>query len=293
MAPFYTRREDIAMTEHLTEHAKRAKAALDAAALLLIGGGAGLSAAAGLRYDGPRFTENFGDFIARYHMADMYTAAFYPFQTGEERWAYWGRHIGVNRYDPPALPLYRDLLALAGGKPYFAVTTNVDHQFYKAGFDPQRLFAVQGDYGLLQCAKACHGTLYGNEALVAELRANTADCKVPGALVPHCPVCGGPMEVNLRKDNCFVEDAAWHAAQGRYRQFLDGIGETPVVLLELGVGFNTPGIIRFPFEQLAHRLPNATLVRINRDNAGAIAENRHRTVCFDEDMREVLHALQA
>lgn len=233
---------------------------------ILIGAGAGLSTAAGLRYSGERFTRNFAPFIARYGMTDMYSAGFYPFPTEEARWAYWARHIWVNRHEPPALPLYRALLEAVRDKDHFVITTNVDGQFAKAGFAPEQLFATQGDYGLLQCAQACHDTLYPNRHLVEELLAQTRDCLVPSELVPRCPVCCGPMTVHLRVDGNFVENADWHAAQERYLAFVQGMREQPTLLLELGVGWNTPVIIRYPFETMAATL-GAPLVRINYDDA--------------------------
>ena len=216
--------------------AARAAELLQGARRVLIGAGAGLSAAAGLSYGGERFARNFAPFIEKYGMTDMYSAGFYPFPSEEARWGYWARHVWVNRHEPDALPLYRALHAFARERDGFVVTTNVDAQFEKAGFLPERLFAVQGDYGLLQCARSCHDALYPNRELVARMLARTEDCLVPSELVPACPVCGGPMAV------------------------------APAVLLELGVGWNTPGIVRFPFEALA-RATGAPLVRLNYDDA--------------------------
>ena len=240
--------------------------ALGRAEHVVIGAGAGLSAAAGLEYGGLRFTDHFGDFIARYGFTDMYTSSFYPFRTEEERWAYWARHIRLNRYDTPATDLYRTLLRAVGGKDWFVITTNVDGQFEKAGFDRGRIFAVQGDYAWLQCAGACHDRLYYNEELVHEMSRNTTDCRIPSQLVPRCPVCGGPMDVNLRKDGNFVQDAHWYESRQRYRTFMQKACLEKTLLLEFGVGYNTPVIIRFPFEKLASQHSNITLVRINRDH---------------------------
>ena len=233
---------------------------------VLVGAGAGLSAAAGLVYEGERFERNFAPFIAMYGLTDMYTAGFYPFPSEEARWAYWARHVWTNRHEPPALPLYQALWEYARDRDCFVVTTNVDGQFEKAGFPPERVFATQGDYGLNQCARGCHDTLYPNRALAAEMIAQTEDCLVPSALVPRCPVCGGPMAVHLRVDGHFVENVDWHAAQDRYLRFVEDMRGRPTVLLELGVGWNTPGIIRLPFEALA-RAVYAPLVRLNRDDA--------------------------
>ncbi len=262
----------------------QARQALRAADALVVGGGAGLSAAAGLTYGGPRFQEHFGPFIRRYGMTDMYSAGFHPFASDEERWGYWALQIGLNRYDPPGMPLYRDLLALVQSKPYFVITTNVDHQFQKAGFPEDRVWAVQGDYGLSQCAQGCHRRVYDNEEEIRAMRAATVDCRIPSDLVPHCPVCGGPMDPNLRKDDHFVEDEAWEAARDRYSAFLQGAQGVRVAFLELGVGFNTPAIIRFPFERMVHRLKGATLIRFNALDIEGPRENATRTLAFTEEM---------
>ena len=244
----------------------RASELLLGARRVLVGAGAGLSTAAGLSYGGERFKRNFTPFIEKYGMTDMYSAGFYPFPSEEARWGYWARHVWVNRHEPGALPLYRALRAFARTRDCFVITTNVDAQFEKAGFPPERLFATQGDYGLLQCARGCHDRLYPNRELAAAIMERTEDCLAPSDLVPRCPACGGPMAVHLRVDGHFVENADWHAAQKRYRRFVEGAGREPTVLLELGVGWNTPGIIRFPFEALA-RATGAPLVRLNRDDA--------------------------
>jgi NAD-dependent SIR2 family protein deacetylase len=258
---------------------------------IVIGGGAGLSVAAGLDYSGRRFTDNFADFIEKYGFEDMYSATFYRFETEEEHWAHWARHILLNRYEAPAAELYGKLLALVSDKRYFVITTNVESQFRKAGFDENRIFATQGDYGFLQCAKACHDKLYPNEGLIREMARLTRDCRIPGRLVPKCPVCGGKMDVNLRKDCCFVQDGAWRETSRKYATFLKGIGDERVLYLELGVGYNTPGIIRYPFEQMTYQNSNATLIRINKFHATGAMENEKRTIAFSEDMEAVIDGL--
>ena len=273
------------------ERIKQAREAINTADYLIIGGGAGLSDAAGLHYSGKRFTDNFGPFINKYGMEDMYTSSFYPFETEEERWAYWAKHISVNRYDIPAAKLYFDLFKLAERKKYFVITTNVEHQFYKAGFPAEKVFAIQGDYGFFQCAKGCHNKLYYNESFVNDMIAQTTDCKIPTELVPHCPVCGGSMDVNVRKDQYFVEDEAWYAASDLYNAFILEAAEKQTVYLELGVGFNTPGIIRFPFEQMTYQNPNATLIRINTHHPYGAKENILKTISFREDMTEVIEGI--
>lgn len=219
---------------------------------VIIGAGAGASTAAGIQYGGKRFTDNFAEFIKKYgeyYMTDMYAAGFYPYPSEEAKWGYWSKHALMNRFDPPALPLYTELYDLVKNKEYFVLTTNVDHQFYKAGFDEKRIFATQGDYGKIQCQKACHSKTYDAKDLFRKMDKARRDCLIPSELVPKCPVCGGNMAMNLRCDNYFVEDEAWHEAADRYACFLEQNKDKKVVLLELGVGFNTPIIIRFPFER--------------------------------------------
>lgn len=242
---------------------QKAEKAFREAEYIIIGAGAGLSAAAGIHYDGPDFQKAFADMIERYGFRDLYTSSFYPFKTEEEKWAYWSRHIDYARFAPEGLPLYKKLLELVQHKEYFVITTNVDGQFIKAGFSEEKVFEVQGDYGLMQCATACHQKRYSNEGHVKQMVAQQHDCRVPSELVPVCPICGGPMEINVRKDRYFVEDERWHARANDYYHFLERAQNRKLVLLEYGVGFNTPTIIRFPFERMAASWPDTTLIRIN------------------------------
>ena len=245
---------------------QKAEAAIAQADAVLIGAGAGLSTAAGINYSGPDFEKAFADMIAHYGFTDLYTSSFYPFKSEEEKWAYWSRHIDYARFAPEGKPLYKHLLEMVQGKEYFVITTNVDGQFIKVGFEPDKVFEVQGDYGLMQCATACHSKRYINESLVKQMVAEQQDCRIPSSLVPRCPVCGGPMEINVRKDRYFVEDDRWHLQADRYYSFLEkSLGKRNLVLLEYGVGYNTPTIIRFHFERMAASYPDVTLIRINKD----------------------------
>ncbi|MDR0582759.1 MAG: Sir2 silent information regulator family NAD-dependent deacetylase [Treponema sp.] len=270
---------------------EQAGAVLREAEYILAGGGAGLSDAAGLKYSGRRFTDNFFPFIEKYGFADLYTSSFYQFQTEEEFWAYWAKHIRLNRYETPATTLYRDLLSLLRGKNYFVVTTNVEYQFHKAGFPEEKVFMVQGDYGYFQCAAACHNALYYNEEPVNAMAAAMRDCRIPGYLVPKCPVCGGKMDINVRKNDFFVQNERWYKAESRYKNFLNCCARKKTVYLELGAGFNTPGIIRYPFEQLTYTNTNARLIRIHRDDPAGENANRDRTITFTEDMGQTISAL--
>ncbi|MBR3155398.1 MAG: hypothetical protein IKF13_01125 [Methanobrevibacter sp.] len=273
--------------KYFVKRLDKAKKAIDEANYIVIGAGAGLSAAAGIEYSGKRFTDNFKDFIEKYSMTDMYSSGFYPFKTSEEKWAYWAKHIYLNRFQVGKTNLYQKLLKLVQNKDYFVITTNVEHQFWINDFEDERIFATQGDYGFLQCGEACHDKLYYNEDLVREMVEKTVDCKIPSDLIPICPVCGAEMETNLRKDNLFVQDDKWYEANERYTNFLSKIGDDKVVFLELGVGFNTPSIIKYPFEQWTYDNDDATLIRINRDYPDAIKENESKTIGFDEDMDEI------
>lgn len=277
--------------ENYQQRLEKATQAIHDADFLLIGAGAGLSDAAGLKYSGERFNMNFKPFIEKYGFKDLYSSSFYPFKTEEERWAYWAKHISLNRYETGATPLYKDLLKLARQKPFFVITTNVESQFQKAGFDEKKIYSVQGDYSFLQCANACHSKLYYNEELVFEMIEKTQDCKIPSALVPRCPVCGGKMDVNLRKDGNFVEDENWHSSNNRYSAFLKEAGKGKIVLLELGVGFNTPGIIRYPFEKMTYQNESATLIRLNKNHPNGAVENEKRTISFTEDMSSVINSI--
>ncbi|MDE5865687.1 MAG: Sir2 silent information regulator family NAD-dependent deacetylase [Lachnospiraceae bacterium] len=283
--------QDIPYEEQLEQAAVLIKEA-DA---VLIGAGAGASAAAGLTYSGKRFTDNFGEFIEKYgsmHMRDMYSSGFYPFPTQEAKWGYWSKHSILNRFQPPALPLYKQLYEIIKEKDYFVLTTNVDHQFQKAGFQTERIFATQGDYGNIQCEKGCHPKIYDAEDLFYQMDKARHYCLIPSELVPKCPVCGGNMAMHLRCDQYFVEDENWHAAAGRYNDFLSNMEAKKGVLLELGVGFNTPTIIRFPFEKMVRENNNLSLIRLNKDEAVVPESFEHRAVGIGGDMAKVISDLR-
>ena len=258
---------------------------------VIIGAGAGASTAAGIQYGGKRFTDNFAEFIEKYggqYMTDMYAAGFYPYPSEEAKWGYWSKHALLNRFLPPALPLYKELYDLVKDKEYFVLTTNVDHQFYKAGFEPERIFAAQGDYGEIQCQRGCHQKVYDAEELFKKMDEARKDCLIPSELVPECPVCGGRMAMHLRCDNYFVEDEAWHEALDRYADFLDQNKGKQVVLLELGVGFNTPVIIRFPFEKMVRENNSYILIRLNMNEAVVPENFGNRAVGIGGDMARAI-----
>lgn len=258
---------------------------------VLIGAGAGLSTAAGFAYSGARFNENFADFRDRFGIRDMYSGGFYPFPDLETYWAWWSRHIWVNRYSDAPNDVYGRLLTLVGDKEYFALTTNVDHQFQRAGFDKQRLFYTQGDYGLFQCGKPCHDATYDNEGVVREMVERQRDMRVPSELVPTCPRCGATMVPNLRVDGTFVEDAGWHAAADRYSAFCQAHERDRVLYLELGVGGNTPVIVKYPFWNAVAANERATYTCVNMGGALAPASIAGRSVLVDADIADVMRKL--
>ena len=257
---------------------------------ILIGAGAGLSAAAGLDYAGEVFRREFREWIDRYGITDLYSSSFYPFKTEEERWAYWAKHIWFARYRPEATLLYRQLHSLVKDKEHFIITTNVDGQFEKAGFAPDRIFATQGDYAFFQPASGSPKELYHNKEWVELALPAIQDCRIPSSLIPHTPD-GGPVAMNLRCDDTFVEDEHWHQQAASYQQFIEKAYNKRLLLLEFGVGFNTPAIIRFPFERMAAQFPQTTLVRFNRDYPQLTTEGISHYLSFTEDLNEVMTLL--
>ena len=270
----------------------QAKQAIKQADYIIIGAGSGLSTAAGLLYSGEKFEKDFKEFIEKYHFDNLYSASFYEFKTQEEKWAFFAKMIKLNRYNEKPLKLYQELYEIVKNKEYFVLSTNVDGQFYNSGFDKDKIFEVQGDYSYLQCENACHNKLYNNKELVEKWLRNTKDCKIPSNLIMKCPVCGGNMDMNLRKDANFVQDENWYNMSQKYEGFLAKTKNKNVVLLEIGVGFNTPGIIRFPFEQMTANNVKTTLIRINKDYPFPMLEIRNRTISFDEDTNKIIEDLK-
>lgn len=274
------------------EKVNKIKELIEEADAIVIGAGAGMSTSAGFTYGGERFEKLFPEYIKKYGMRDMYCAGFYPFETLEEKWAYWSRHIYCNRYDVEAGKPYVDLLHILKDKNYFVITTNVDSQFMISGFPNEKTFAAQGDYGYFQCAHACHDKLYYNESIVREMIEKQSDCRIPTELIPKCPVCGGEMEVNLRCDDYFVEDENWHIACERYENFINTHSNKKIIFIELGTGMNTPGIIKYPFWRMTNSLPNAKYVCINLNEAYAPNEIKENSICVDEDIKKVLEDIK-
>lgn len=280
-------------TATFSKQIDKLRSAFDASDAVIIGAGAGLSTAAGYTYSGERFDELFGDFAARYGFTDMYSGGFYPYDSLEEHWAFWSRYIMCNRYDPIPTPLYEQLLDIVRERDYFVLTTNVDHCFQRAGFDKQRLFYTQGDYGLFQCSKPCCQETWDNKQLVHNMVSTQQDLRIPSALVPHCPHCGAPLTMNLRSDDTFVQDKGWYAAADRYQDFLRRHNNLRVLFLELGVGGNTPGIIKYPFWQMTAKNERATYTCVNFGEAVAPAEIANRSILIDAGAERVIEAIAA
>ena len=287
----YFGKKTSAFTEPSWARTEQLNKALETADAIVVGAGAGLSTSSGLHYSGPRFETHFEDFIEKYHFPDMYTAGFYPYPTPEEYWAYWSRHIYWNRYDRPVGEAYRLLLELVGGREYFVLTTNVDHCFQDAGFDEERIFATQGDYGLWQCSLPCCERTFGNEEAVRRMVELQRDMRIPTELVPKCPACGRPMAMHLRCDDRFVQDAAWYAAQARCTGFLSRHRTGRVVYLELGVGGNTPAIIKYPFWRFTRENPDAVYACINPEPWPLPVEIAPRALWIGADIRKTLEEI--
>lgn len=279
-------------TGNYSEQIERLKQEIKSADAVVIGAGAGMSTSAGFSYSGERFQQYFSDFEAKYGFHDMYSGGFYPYDTLEEYWAWWSRMILVNRYEAGVGKPYQDLLELVKDKDYFVITTNVDHQFQLAGFDKKRLFYTQGDYGLWQCSKPCHQKTYDNEEAVRQMVARQKDGKIPSQLIPRCPVCGAPMTMNLRCDMTFVQDDGWYAASGRYEDFLRRHEGMHLLLLELGVGANTPVIIKYPFWQMTAKNPKAVYACVNFGEAICPREIAEQSICLDRDIKTALGDLR-
>ena len=284
----FSRIQTTKSTENISADIKKLKESLRIADTIVIGAGAGLSTAAGFTYSGERFEKYFSDFHQKYGFEDMYSGGFYPFQTPEEYWAYWSRYIFINRYQDAPKPIYENLLKLVADKDYFVITTNVDHCFQKAGFDKKRLFYTQGDYGLFQCSEPCCQETFDNKDSIIEMLKQQKDMKIPTELLPVCPHCGKTLTMNLRSDDKFVEDKGWHRAAERYQNFLRTRTGGKILFLELGVGYNTPVIIKYPFWQMTAKNPNATYACINNGQAICPTEIQHKSICINDDISDAI-----
>ena len=290
------------------ENTARLKDDLTSAEAVVIGAGAGLSTAAGLTYSGERFERYFFDFKEKFGITDMYSGGFYPFPDDETRWAWWARHIYFNRYIDPPKPVYNDLLGLVKDKDYFVITTNVDHQFQRAGFDKKRLFYTQGDYGLFQTVGGRNGKTYDNRDWVIKAMAaqrfitdengvfqvpkdRLISMRIPTELIPRSSDDRSAVTMNLRSDDTFVEDAGWHEASKRYADFIKEHEGKHVLYLELGVGANTPMIIKYPFWALTMENPNAVYACINYGEAFCPKQIEKWSILINGDIAEIIEAI--
>lgn len=305
----YSKTSTSVTTENYSDKIKKLRAAVDEADAVVIGAGAGLSTSAGFIYTGQRLEKYFGDFVRKYRIPDMYSGGFMVMQLAPEvLWAYWSRYIYINRYMDPPKDVYNRLYDLVKDKDYFVITTNVDHCFQKAGFDKSRLFYTQGDYGLWQCSKPCHKKTYDNEDAVRKMLTAQGfgfdekgdliapagaklKMEIPKELIPYCPVCGRPMSMNLRADGTFVQDEGWDMAATRYTEFINKCKSGKTMFFELGVGGNTPVIIKIPFISLTNELPDATYACINYGEAFAPKQIEDKSICIDADILKVLEDL--
>ncbi|MDE6412599.1 MAG: Sir2 silent information regulator family NAD-dependent deacetylase [Eubacterium sp.] len=279
-------------TESYSVQIDKLKKALDVCDAVVIGAGAGLSTAAGFTYSGERFEKYFSDFKAKYGFDDMYYGGFYPYRTQEEFWSYWSRYIYINRYMDISSDLYSKLFDLVKDKDYFVLTTNVDHCFQKAGFDKKRLFYTQGDYGLFQCSEPCCNETFDNEEIIKAMYEQQKDMKIPSDLIPKCPHCGKPLTTNLRADDKFVQDEGWYKASERYSDFIRRHKDLNILYLEIGVGYNTPVIIKYPFWQMTAQNPKATYACINIGEAVCPTEIEHQSICIDADIAKVIEDIK-
>lgn len=285
----FSRIMTIKSTENCSVHIDRLKKVLDDCDAVVIGAGAGLSSAAGFMYSGERFNKYFSDFKAKYGFDDMYYGGFYPYRTQEEFWAYWSRYIYINRYMDMPSDLYYKLYDLVKDKDYFVITTNVDHCFQRAGFDKKRLFYTQGDYGLFQCSEPCCQETFDNEEIIKAMYEQQKDMKIPSNLIPKCPHCGKPLTTNLRCDDKFVQDNGWYKANERYSDFIRRHKDLNVLYLEIGVGYNTPVIIKYPFWQMTAQNLKSIYACINKGDADCPEELEHQSICIDADIAEVIN----
>ena len=273
---------------------EKLKQALSEADAVVIGAGAGLSTSAGFIYSGERFEKYLSDFSEKYGFTDMYTGGFHVLEMEPEiMWAYWSRYIYIYRYLDAPKPVYDDLFSLVKDKDYFVLTTNVDHCFQKAGFDKERLFYTQGDYGLFQCTEPCTQDTYDNEEMIKKMFEQQKDMRIPSELIPRCPKCGKPLTMNLRSDDKFVEDDGWKLACSRYEVFLETHKPGKVLFLELGVGYNTPVIIKYPFWKMTAQNPQATYACINFEEALCPEEIKDQAILITGDIGEVLKELRS
>ena len=289
----FSQRKILKSTKDHSAEIDRLKNEIETADAIVIGAGSGLSTAAGFTYSGERFEKYFSDFIEKYQFRDMYSGGFYPFESLEEHWAYWSRYIYINHYMDVDNGTYKGFFKLVKDKDYFVLTTNVDHQFQKAGFDKHRLFYTLGDYGLFQCSQPCCQETYDNEACIQDMLKTQKNMRIPTELIPHCPKCGKPMTMNLRADDTFVQDKGWYRAAERYEEFLRRHKNLHILFLELGVGYNTPAIIKYSFWQMTAKNSKAVYACVNFGEAFCPKQIQSQAICINIDIHNFLRSNKA
>lgn len=287
----FSKTKTIKSTKSYCSTIKKIKDKINEYEIILIGAGAGISTSAGMSYSGKRFLNYFSDFHKKYGIQDMYSGGFYPYESLEEYWAYWSRYIFINRYKNQNDETYNNLLKLINNKEYFVITTNVDHCFQKAGINKDKLFYTQGDYGLWQCSTPCHNETFDNEKQVLKMIKEQKNMKIPSNLIPKCPYCNEPLTMNLRQDETFVEDEGWHEAFNRYDTFLKNNKDKKILFLELGVGYNTPGIIKFPFWKMTYNNKKSFYISINIEKDHIPNEIQKRSILLKHDISTAIDDL--
>ncbi|BEU88928.1 hypothetical protein TAMA11512_23920 [Selenomonas sp. TAMA-11512] len=270
---------------------KRLYAAYKRADAILVGAGSGLSTSAGLDFAGERLQKYFGDFVEKYGMKDMYTGCFSPFDSREERWSYWSRWAWINRYEDIPKDTLKHLLSLLDGRDYFVLTTNIDHTFLRSGCPKDRLCYTQGDFGLFQCSKPCHQDTYDNEEMLRAMRASERGMRIDGSTIPHCPKCGREMDFSLYWDHTFVRDKGWHIAHDRYEEYIAHHSSGKILYLELGVDYNSPGVIKIPFWNMVYSNPDAVFASVNLTNPSYHSAIADQSIVISEDIDTVIRDL--
>lgn len=263
------------------------------AKVVLIGAGAGMSAAAGIDYtDTGRFRQLFPVMYKR-GFRNNYQLMGYQGLSPAIIWGYHAMHVQNVAYDNREAAVYQQLFSLVGDKEYFVITSNVDTMFEKNGFDPARIFTPQGNYKLMQCLRPCSDDTYDTRPILDKLLAHldpvTHEISDTSA-IPRCPKCGGEMFMNVRGGRWFIEKP--YEQQGaRFQSWVHEHLHTPMLIMDLGTGFNTPGVVRWPVEQITYHNPAAFLLRFNRDHPEVPAEIADRSLQLRGNIDELLAML--
>ena len=278
-----------ALNQTTTTEAEQLAALIQESDAIVVGIGAGMSAADGFLYIGERFEHAFPDFIEKYQLLDMLQASLYDFEDWEEYWAFQSRFVALNYLDQPLGASYVYLRELLAQKPHHIITTNADNAFAIAGYDSNNVFHIQGEYALWQCSNHCHQQTYRDDAKIRQMIAEQTNMRIPSELIPRCPKCNAPFEINKRnEEKGMVEDADFHAQAKRYHAFLDAHSKGKVLYLEIGVGHTTPQFIKHPFQQRVAENPDALFVTLNHKHYRIPLAIRPQTVQFTGHIAELI-----